>query len=119
MNFIDEKVNYIDCIWDRCKNLQKINSIEIYYTIKEYDDESYCCIDYTFQSIDYKIFKQIINHNKTFIKKYILLKNDKKIDDLEDEDKKNIDHFNKYSIISKDIRLIYNMYFIPYIENRN
>lgn len=119
MNFIDEKVCYVDCVWDRCKNLQKINSIEIYYTVKNHNSETYCCIDYTFYIVDYKIFKQIIEHNITFVKKYILLKNDEVISKLDDENNVEIDLYNKYSIISKDIRLLYNMYFIPFIENKD
>lgn len=57
----------VDCVWRRPKNLQRLNSIEIYY----YKDNSpYYCINYRFHLIDLMFWQNILNMTLTNIPHY-------------------------------------------------
>jgi hypothetical protein len=81
-----------------------------------YNDELYCLVDYTFYKIDYKIFKQIFMESIYEIDDYIILKNNIIIRDLDDDD---VDIYNKYSLLTKNIRIKTRMYFIPFIYSED
>lgn len=81
-----------------------------------FNDDIYCSVEYTFYKIDYKIFKQIFMESVNEINNYIILKNNIIINDLNDDD---VDIYNKYCILTKDIKIKIRMYLIPFIYSED
>jgi len=46
------EITLVDCVWDRCKNLHKINTIEIFFTVTPDD---FFSIEYQFHKVDFEI----------------------------------------------------------------
>jgi len=112
----DYEVCFMDVIWDKCKNLQKLNSIEIFYTTDIYNDEYYISIEYKFHKIDFYIFLQIIKMHKSSVNNCILFNNNNVIDNVEIE---KIELYNEYKLISKDISLYSNINYIPHLQKNS
>lgn len=53
-----KKLYYIDCVWCRCKNLQKINTIEIFFYVNTKDQ---FVIEYSFHPTDIEIWREIVS----------------------------------------------------------
>lgn len=109
----DYEVCFMDVFWDKCKNLQKLNSIEIFYTTDIYNDEYYISIEYRFHKIDFYIFLQIIKMHKSSVNNYILFNDNIEIENIEIE---KIELYNEYKLISKDISLYSNINYIPHLH---
>ena len=56
-----KKLMGIDVAGAWCKNLQKINTIEIFFYVNTSD---YFCIEYNFHKIDFEMFKEILEMHK-------------------------------------------------------
>ena len=68
-----KKLMGIDVAGAWCKNLQKINTIEIFFYVNTSD---YFCIEYNFHKIDFEMFKEILEMHKEDVeetKLYIVL----------------------------------------------
>ncbi len=55
------QIRYVDCVWDKCKNLQKINTIELFFYVNTEDE---FVIDYNFHSLDFDLWVQILEVHK-------------------------------------------------------
>ena len=51
----------LDCVWAKCKNLQKINSIETFFYV---NTDGLFSIDYCFHKIDFEMWKKMIEYHK-------------------------------------------------------
>lgn len=78
-----------------------------------YDDDYYVSINYKFHKIDFKIFFKLIRLHIEDIDNYIILKDMMKIEYINEN---NIDLYNNYSLISKDMSLYNNINFIPHLH---
>ena len=63
------EVTLIDCVWDRCKNIHKINTIEIFFTITSDD---FFSIEYQFHKIDFEIWLTILSCHREKVSDSIL-----------------------------------------------
>lgn len=99
--------------------MQRINSLEIYYNVVSYDDDDYCGVEYSFYSIDYKIFKQIFLENVFYLENYIIIKNNYKILYIDDDDINQLEPYNKYILLTKNIAIFHRMCYIPYIVSKD
>lgn len=50
------KITYVDCVWKKGKNFQKINTIEMFFAVNM---EGEFFIEYNFHSIDFDYWKEI------------------------------------------------------------
>lgn len=55
------ELEYIDCSWKKCKNLQKFKTIEMFFYITT--DDGFA-IEYNFHPIDLEIWKEIVKVHK-------------------------------------------------------
>jgi len=94
---------YIDCTWSKVKNLQKIKTIEIFFTITTTD---LFMIEYNFHSIDFELWKEIINIHIENIKDYKIHRNEEKIDLKNFE---NLYDYYSIKLTSKDFNLYRNI----------
>lgn len=88
-------VTYVDCVGCRTKNLQKIRSIEIFFTV--YNDLNFV-IEYEFHETDFDLWKKIVEIHTDNVKEYKIILNEKevKIEDI-------INNMTYYSIKIKSL----------------
>lgn len=98
-----------DCVWDRCKNLHKINTIEIFFTVTTDD---FFAIEYQFHKIDFEIWLTILTCHKERVSDAILYDYQNII---VGEPIKNFD-YNYFTLKSKDFNLYRNINLIPCLE---
>lgn len=99
----------IDCTWDRCKNIQRINTIEIFFNVTPQDTFS---IEYKFHKIDFIIWKNILWFHKENIES--ILYNEKNI--IIDEPHETTNTYNYFRLESKNFNLYRNINLIPILE---
>jgi hypothetical protein len=104
-------VNYIDCIGTKCKNLQIINTIEIFFYITTNDEFA---IKYNFHYIDFTIWKQILEIHKKDCEKTELFFGEYTIDENKIE---NIMEYYSFELRSKDFNLYRNINLILYLTD--
>ena len=105
------KLNYIDCVWKKCKNFQRINTIEIYYYVST---DEYFVIEYNFNRIDFEIWKEIIEIHRDQNSDAILYKDNTIINEKEVS---NNDNYYNFKLISKNFNLYRNINLIFYLED--
>jgi hypothetical protein len=94
----------MDCVNCRCRNLQKVNTIEIFFTINTNDR---FVIEYSFHSIDFNYWKEIVKIHKENVT------NPRLFDELgnevgEDEIENKSEYYN-FILISEDFNLYRNI----------
>lgn len=99
----------IDYTWDRCKNLQRINTIEIFYNVTA---RNTFFIEYKFHKVDFIIWKNILWFYRENIES--ILYNEKNI--IIEEPQDAIDIYNYYRLESKNFNLYRNINTIPILE---
>lgn len=108
----DYNIEFIDCIWDKTKNLQKINTIEIFYDVIEFNNEWYISINYKFHKIDYLIFMDMIKFHTSNINNFEILKDGVIIESISNDDS----IYKNFTLISKEMRLYNNISYIPFLK---
>jgi len=109
-----EKYNVamIDCVWDRCKNLQKINTIEIFFTVT---NDGFFAVEYLFHRIDFDIWLQILAAHKERDEHAQLFDSNNSVILLP----KNDCEYISYTLKSSKFDLYKNIQLIPYIYTDN
>lgn len=102
------KVRYIDYIEARAKNLQKLNTIEIYYYISTDD---LFVIEYNFHKIDFKMWEEVIEIHKEENDDAILYYKNKVVKKIENEET-----YYTCSLKSQSFNLHRNINLILYLE---
>lgn len=106
------RVSFIDFVFIKCKNLQKINTINIFYSV---DVKGRFSIKYTFYYTDLEIWKSIFKEHINQVDDYILYLNENVIN-INDVPKNE----NYYlEVLSKDVNLYRNINLIPFLEKNN
>lgn len=105
-------VKYIDCTWGRCKNLQRLNTIELWFYIETNNTFN---IEYSFHKIDFKIWLEILEIHKEDIINSTLLNIDNEVVDIENI--KNTEEYYIFKLTSKEFNLYRNISLILYLEN--
>jgi hypothetical protein len=105
------KVNYIDCVGIKCKNLQIINTIEIFFYVTTEDEFA---IKYNFHSIDFFIWKDIVKIHKENCDNAELFHSDCIIN--ENNIKNSLDYYS-FTLKSKDFNLQRNINLIFYLSD--
>jgi hypothetical protein len=90
----------------RCKNLQTINSIEIFYSVTK----NKYIVEYSFHKIDFEIWLEIYKSHIEDVEEHTLYDNNVIIKSPLD-----IHKYYFYTIISSDVNLYNNIYSIPFI----
>lgn len=104
---------YVDCVWSNCKNFQKINSIEMFFSIDINDN---FCIEYNFHKIDFNFWLEIIEIHSEDIETIlydwnsVIIERNKIINSQE---------YYMFILKSKDFNLYRNINYIFYLENRD
>lgn len=105
-----KEVCFMDCIGMRCKNLQILLSIEIFYDIKTNDE---FVIEYNFHKEDFDVWLQIYNEHINNVNNYKLYD----INGLLLTKPENKYELFYFKVISKDSNLYRNIRLIPFIED--
>lgn len=100
-----------DCVWDRCKNIHKVNTLEIFFNILP---EDFFAIEYRFHKIDNEIWLIIMNSHKSTVNDAILYDSNNII-----INEKNIKYstYNFFILKSKKFNLYRNINIIPCLYN--
>ena len=106
------KISTIDCVWDKCKNLQRINTIEIFFKITTDDDFA---IEYNFHSIDFNLWKQILIIHRDQNDDSLLYNSFNEIINIEFI--KNDSIYYTFILKSKNFNLYRNINLFLYLEN--
>jgi hypothetical protein len=106
-----ERLCAIDCTWSKCKNLQIINTLEIFFHI---NNDDYFSITYCFHNTDFELWKKIIGYHTDNVNNSILLDEFDVKREL-NEIKNNQEYYN-FSLISKDFNLYRNINLLFYFE---
>ena len=109
---VPTKVLYIDCVDAKCKNLQKINSVEIFYYI---NTSNYVAINYKFHGVDFEIWKQIVKIHRKSDPTAILCDIDNFI--VNEDNVRNANIYYTFELISESFKLYKNINFILYLQN--
>lgn len=104
------EIRSIDCTWSKCKNLQKINTIEIWYYVDTNDN---FVIEYNFHTIDFKIWKKILDIHKEDLESCLYDLENNIIDETNLE---NIAQYYTFRLKSKDFNLYRNINLIFYLK---
>ena len=102
----DLKFEAFDRVFGKCKNLQKINTISIFFYV---DDEYFYCIEYDFNKIDFELWKIIIKYHKIDTDGVLFNHLNQKIneDDLINCDRFHFTMKSKNSNLYRNINLIF------------
>ena len=106
-----KNIKYMDCVGVRCKNLQTINTIEIFYYIDTNDEFA---IEYNFHNSDIEIWKQILEIHKDQNDDAILYNHRNEIIEINNIIEK---EYHTFSLKSKNSNLYRNINLIIYIDN--
>lgn len=106
------EICFISCIWDRCKNVQYINTIEIYYSINE---KNKFIIQYKFHESDFIYWLEIIKEHKKNLNDLIIYDNDEILENIPKNTSK---LYNTYILESSDFNLYRNINSIPCLQNK-
>lgn len=102
-------IKYADCVWDKCKNKQKINTIEIFFGVTTRDTFR---IEYSFHKIDFILWEQILEIHKDAVLDPILYDNEGIVTEV-----KNELNYYFYRLESKDFNLYRNINFIFFLDD--
>ena len=100
------EVTLIDCVWDRAKNLHKINTIEIFFTVTPDD---FFSIEYQFHKVDFEIWLIILSCHREHVTDSILYnyQNIAVTEPIESSE------YNFFTLKSKQFNLYRNINLIP------
>ena len=113
------KIFCIDCVWLKCKNLQRINTVEIFYYVSNREEFA---IEYNFHKIDFEIWKEIIEIHTDNVSGAILYQKDDTViyefTKLNSEfDLVNSELYYTFILKSKDFNLYRNINLILYLQD--
>lgn len=109
-----ERLCAIDCTWSKCKNLQIINTLEIFFHVTNDDCFS---IKYCFHNTDFEIWKKIVGYHTDNVNLPTLLDElgiKRELDKIEN----NQEYYN-FILLSKDFNLYRNINLLFYFEEDN
>ena len=106
------KIFCIDCVWLECKNLQRINTVEIFYYVTNREEFA---IEYNFHKIDFEIWKEIIEIHTDNVCGAILYQKDDTV--IYEFTKSNSELYCTFILKSKDFNLYRNINLILYLED--
>lgn len=101
-------VCYVDAVWARGKNLQRLNTIEMYYYVNTNDE---FVIQYDFHKIDLETWKKVMEIHKEGC-------NTELYDEFKNKIEKIVDDRNYYTFLlkSKDFNLFRNISLILFLK---
>ena len=106
------KIFCIDCVWLKCKNLQRINTVEIFYYATNREEFA---IEYNFHKIDFEVWKGIIEIRTDNVSGAILYQKDNTV--IYEFTKSNSELYYTFILKSKDFNLYRNINLILYLQD--
>lgn len=109
------ELRWIDYVFADCKNIQKINTIEIHFYVTTDD---YFAITYNFHSIDFEMWKEIVEiHREHIEESFLLAEFDEEVVDI--NELKNNDTYYSFTLKSKEFNLYRNINIIFFLKGKN
>lgn len=104
-------LNCVDCAFTRTKNLQKFNTIEMFFYV---DTKSYFVIEYSFHSIDFEFWEGVIEAHKENVDDFIMTDSN---DFIINGEYTNSDEYHIVKLKSKSFNLYRNINLIFFLSD--